>query len=477
LLFNSPEFFLFFVIVVLGAFLCPFRFRWAFLLAGSYFFYMWWRWEYIFLIVAQTIVNFHCGRFIARSKDQGSRRLWLVVALVCSLGLLFFFKYYGFAARSLEGAGNLIGVGFDLPGQDILLPVGISFYTFQALSYSIDIYRNRIEEERHLGRFALFIAFFPQLVAGPIERASNLLKQFRRETRPEVERISSGLALILWGLFKKVVIADRLAIYVNLIYGDPHAQTGLSLLVATYFFAFQIYCDFSGYSDIAIGAARILGYDLMQNFRLPYLAESITDFWRRWHISLSTWFRDYVYLPLGGNRVTSGRWAANIIIVFGLSGLWHGANWTFLVWGLLHGFYYLAERVVGPSFVRACNAIRLQGLPLRFLRIVLTFHLVLLAWVFFRAQSVTDAFFIIGRILADPFGRFYPGPSQLTTFLGMALILFLVAVQILQSRGAVSLYFSGIRWPLLIRWPSYAALIFGMAIFGISNNEFIYFQF
>ena len=331
MLFNSFEFAVFFIIVVLLYFALPFRYRWLHLLISSYIFYMSWRWEYIFLIVGQTVVIFYCGRNIARSEGVFRRKVWLTLSLVWSLGLLFFYKYYDFARRSLEEAGAELGMTPALPMMDVIVPVGISFYTFQALSYTIDIYTGNVEEERHFGRFALFMAFFPQLVAGPIERASNLLIQLRRNNSLDLERLSSGLALMLWGLFKKVVIADRLAIYVNQVYGDPSVHSGSTLLLATYFFAFQIYCDFSGYSDIAIGAARILGYDLMQNFRLPYLAQSIAGFWRRWHISLSTWFRDYLYFPLGGNRVGLRCWVFNIIVVFTVSGLWHGAAWTFVV--------------------------------------------------------------------------------------------------------------------------------------------------
>lgn len=477
MLFNSVEFALFFVAIVTLHFLIPFRWRWALLLVGSYVFYMWWRWEYAFLIAAQTGLNFYCGRHIARSEDNSRRRFWLITGLTGSLGLLFFFKYYDFARRSLETASLAIGADVALPLIDIILPVGISFYTFQALSYTIDVYRGRVEEEHHVGRFALFVSFFPQLVAGPIERASNLLVQFRRRTCLDLDRLSSGLTLILWGLFKKVVIADRLAIFVNQIYADPTAYSGSTLLLATYFFTFQIYCDFSGYSDIAIGAARILGYDLMQNFRLPYFATSISEFWQRWHISLSTWFRDYLYFPLGGNRVGFYRWCFNIIVIFAVSGLWHGANWTFIVWGLLHGSYYLIERTAGPYAKNLVEALSLPKPLINLLQIAVTFHLVVIAWVFFRAQSIGNAIFIVGRIFGDLAGPIYFGPSMVTTALGMALIVFLVGVQVLQARGLVSIHFSSTRWPVWLRWPAYAMLIFGISIFGISNSEFIYFQF
>ena len=414
MLFNSFEFVVFFAIVVLLYFALPFRYRWLHLLISSYLFYMCWRWEYIFLIIGQTVVNYYCGRQIAKAPPGPGRKGWLAISLVWSLGLLFFYKYYDFARRTIEDAGSAMGIDPALPMMDVILPVGISFYTFQALSYTIDIYRGDVEEERHFGRFALFVAFFPQLVAGPIERASNLLVQFRRENQLDLDRLASGLKLMLWGLFKKVVIADRLAIFVNQVYGDPSAYSGSTLLLATYFFAFQIYCDFSGYSDIAIGAARVLGYDLMQNFRLPYLARSFAGFWRRWHISLSTWFRDYLYVPLGGNRVGIHRWVFNIILVFTVSGLWHGAAWTFVFWGLLHGGFYLAERLIAPHGAKLVHTLRLPGGPVKLFRILLTFHLVLLAWVFFRAQSMEDAVLIVHRILTDLTGPLYTGPSQVT---------------------------------------------------------------
>lgn len=477
MLFNSFEYFCFLVIVFLGYFACPFRFRWLLLLIASYVFYMAWRWEYIFLIVGQTLVNFYCGRRIAHSENLKIRRMWLAGALVWSLGLLFFFKYYEFVYRSISAVGSMGGIGNPMPTLNLILPVGISFYTFQTLSYTLDVYYNKIDEETHLGRFALFVSFFPQLVAGPIERASNLLVQFRRNNKLDIDRLSSGAKLILWGLFKKVVIADRLALYVDRVYGDPQAYSGSTLLLATYFFAFQIYCDFSGYSDIAIGSARLLGYDLMQNFRLPYFAASFSDFWHRWHISLSTWFRDYLYLPLGGNRVAYGRWTVNIITVFILSGLWHGANLTFVLWGSIHGMLYLVEGTVSPYTERACEWLRIKKSSLLPFRVFFTFNTVVFAWIFFRAQSIGDALTITNRIFTDFPGQFYPGPSQITTLLGLLLIIFLILIQFMQQRGLVYLYNTGGTWPIYVRWTSYVALILCISIFGISNNEFIYFQF
>ncbi|MCK9506589.1 MAG: hypothetical protein M0Q95_20730 [Porticoccaceae bacterium] len=359
----------------------------------------------------------------------------------------------------------------------VILPVGISFFTFQTLSYTIDVYRKSCPEERSFHRFALYVTFFPQLVAGPIERATNLLQQFGRATHFDFKRLSDALPLIIWGLFKKVVIADRLAIYVNRVYQNPDLYNGPTLLLATVFFAFQIYCDFSAYSDIAIGSARILGYDLMQNFRLPYLASSISDFWKRWHISLSSWFADYVYIPLGGNRVSSDKWVRNIFVVFLLSGLWHGANWTFVAWGALHGCYYLIERFGG----KLLKGLLPQPLPRSklclCLKSLLVFAAVVLAWVFFRAASISDAGLILGRICSPWRGDLYMGGSQLTTVLSILLIILLVSVQLLQANKIISLYLSPTRVPTALRWCAYILMLLGIATLGISSNEFIYFQF
>ena len=343
MLFNSLEFLLFLPVVLVCYALTPRHLRWIPLLAASYYFYASWRLEYLTLILASTAVDYAAGLALGRVTNRASRRALVGLSLVANLGILLFFKYANFFAQTWS---SMIGAGADGSLHTFLLPVGISFYTFQTLSYTIDVYRGRIEPERHLGRFALYVAFFPQLVAGPIERAGRLLPQVTRMASPNTDQIVSGLRLALWGFFKKVVIADRLALVVDQVYGNPADQSGITWLIGTYFFAFQIYCDFSGYSDIAIGVARLLGFDLMKNFRVPYSASSLREFWGRWHISLSTWFRDYVYIGLGGNRVQLGRWIANILVTFLVSGLWHGANWTFVVWGGLHGAYLVIEHAL-----------------------------------------------------------------------------------------------------------------------------------
>ena len=477
MLFNSFEYFLFLPLVVLAYFISPVRYRVWLLLLASYGFYMFWRWEYIVLIIAQTEINYYAGLQIAKSSDPRKRRFWLVVALVLTLAILFFFKYFNFANNTLRWIFQSFQAGYSIPNLNVLLPVGISFHTFQALSYTIDLWRGKIPVERNFSRFALFVTFFPLLVAGPIERAHRLLPEFAEEKHFDVERTVSGLKMILWGLFKKVVIADRLAEYVRQVYGHPGSHSGSTLLLATYFFAFQIYCDFSGYSDIAIGSARILGYDLMQNFNLPYLAKSISDFWQRWHISLSTWFRDYVYIPLGGNRGTNYKWAFNIFVTFLISGLWHGANWTFIVWGGLHGFYYLIERGISPFARRCVKYFCLPGRLVSAIKILLTFHLVLIAWVFFRAASLRDAIFILTRIATNLTGRLYLGSSTVSTTFGAAFIFLIGIVMILQYREKVSLYFSEVRVPALLRTCAYLGLLLGLAMFGKSSNDFIYFQF
>jgi D-alanyl-lipoteichoic acid acyltransferase DltB (MBOAT superfamily) len=480
MLFNSFQFALFVSVVVAVHFLTPGRWRWLVLLTGSYVFYACWRWEYLFLLLGVTALHWFCARRIGASGDQWSRRLYLGAALASSLGALFFFKYYNFAQESLSSFVQALGGAAAFPALQVALPVGLSFYTFQVLSYTLDVYFGKVKAEDHFGRLALFVAFFPKLVAGPIDRAGNLLAQFQRQTRFDFDRLASGLQLILWGLFKKLVIADRLAIYVNEVFADPGAYSGPSLLLATYFFTFQIYCDFSGYTDIAIGTARILGYDLVPNFRLPYFAASITDFWRRWHMSLSTWFRDYLYIPLGGNRMESlWRWMVVILIVFTVSGLWHGAAWTFVIWGALHGVFYLMGKLMHRPGQWLSAWLRLPSVVGKGFRIFVTFHAVALAWVFFRAASLTDAVTIIKGIFMTMGGPFYAGSSQLTTALSLCAIFFLVAVQVMQVKGWAPLYRygEGRLWPLPVRWAAYAVLIFGISILGVSGNQFIYFQF
>lgn len=483
MLFNSLDFLIFFPIVVVVYFSLPHRFRWIFLLGASYYFYMCWKAEYVVLIVASTLIDYIAGIQMGKTPDKGRRKKYLILSIVANLGILFSFKYANFFNESLRVALQQFNIFYDFPGFNVLLPVGISFYTFQSLSYSIDVYRGEKEPEPHFGKFALYVAFFPQLVAGPIERSTRLLPQFEKRISFNRERFVSGLRLMLWGFFKKIVIADRLAIYVNEVYNSPAEFQGLTLLLATYFFAFQIYCDFSGYSDIAIGAARIMGYDLMTNFCQPYFSQSIAEFWKRWHISLSTWFKDYLYIPLGGNRVAKERWYFNLMAVFLISGLWHGANWTFVLWGFLHGFYLVSSiwtRNIRESISHALKVDRFPALQ-RFFKIIITFHLVLFAWIFFRANSIGDAFLIIRNMFNFDFS--VAGLQQINVALGwgelgiaLLSILFLEIFHLFEAGTTLKKRF--LASPQALRWAVYYSLALAIVFFGVFNHtQFIYFQF
>lgn len=485
MLFNSVEFLIFFPIVVTLYFVLPFRYRWVLLLAASYYFYASWKLEYIFLIVASTLISYFTAILMARSERQARRTALLVISLVSNLGILFAFKYFNFVNDSLRVVFSQFNSAYNVPLFEVLLPVGISFYTFQALGYSIDVYRGKMEPEPNLGRYALFVSFFPQLVAGPIERAANLLPQFYQKFDFDEARISSGLRLMLWGMFKKVVIADRLGLYVNAVYNNPSDWEGWPVFVATYFFAFQIYCDFSGYTDIAIGAARVMGFDLMENFRRPYFARTPSEFWRRWHISLSSWFRDYLYIPLGGSRVAVPRWYLNLMIVFVVSGLWHGAAWTFVVWGGLHGLYMVADVATRGLRARLAEQLGLNRRPTAqaLVGVFITFNLVTLAWVFFRANSVADAFLLLNNLVPltnlaginAPWAGLVGDPAQQMA-LSIGLIVLLVAVHLVQEQqwAVPRLWLR----PVWFRWAAYLGLALAVMNLGITEEvPFIYFQF
>ncbi len=389
MLFNSLEFLFFFLISIIAYFLTPFNYRWIWLLLASYFFYGWWKIEYLGLIMLSTIVDYVAAIRISKSTSKRKKKLFLFSSLFLNLGLLFFFKYFNFFSLNLQSFSELLGYKINAPVFDLLLPVGISFYTFQTLSYTIDVYKGVTNAERHFGIFAVYVSFWPQLVAGPIERSQHLLPQFRVKHDFNYDRLRAGLIRILWGFFKKLVIADRMAILVNEIYNDNPDVGGGMYILATFFFAFQIYCDFSGYSDIAIGAARIMGFNLMENFNKPYFARSIQDFWGRWHISLSSWFRDYVYIPLGGNRVMKWRWYYNLFITFLISGFWHGANWTFIIWGAYHGVLLIIPHIF---------KIKIKG----WYTVIPIFLLVCLGWLFFRANNLEHVFVILKHIISSP---------------------------------------------------------------------------
>jgi alginate O-acetyltransferase complex protein AlgI len=481
MLFNSLHFLFFFPVVVALYFALPHRLRWGWLLAASYYFYMAWRPSYVLVLCALTLIDYVAGLRIGTSTTHARRRAYLIVSLVANLSLLFAFKYFNFFNDSLGAAFRLFQFSYPIPAADVILPVGISFHTFQAMSYTIDVYRGARQPERDLGLFALYVAFFPQLVAGPIERSGHLLPQFRLEHSFEYARVADGLKLMAWGFFKKLVIADRLAVYVNEVYANPGDFDAGRLTLATYFFAFQIYCDFSGYSDIAIGAAQVMGYELSENFRRPYFAGSIRDFWRRWHITLMSWFRDYVYIPLGGNRVPRMRYFANTLAVFLLSGLWHGANWTFVVWGLLHGSYLIAADVTGAHRERARALFGLRRLPAveRVLGALVTFHLVAFAWIFFRASSLSDAVLIVRSIVSGTGVRgmhlTLPGFDGLEIAIALGAIVLMETLEALKERRGARLLSERPAW---IRWPCYAGAIALIILFGkFDQREFIYFQF
>ncbi len=477
MIFSSWEYLLFITVLVLVYFSIPQKWRIGLLLIGSYYFYMSWKWQYGFLTLFTTAVNFYCGRRIGQADDQRERKIWLALAFVLSLSTLVYFKYTNFFIGAFADMAAAMGWHVAPPVLDILLPAGISFFTFHALSYPIDLYRGRVPEEKSLLNFATYVAFFPLMLAGPIERSTNLLQQFKQTHHFDSTRLIEGGKLFVWGLFKKVVIADRLAIYVDQVYSSPASHNGTTLAIATLFFAFQIYCDFSGYTDMAIGTGRIMGFRLLQNFNLPYLADSISDFWRRWHISLSSWFGDYLYRPLGGNRVGVPRWIVNICVVFLVSGFWHGAKWTFIIWGGLFAIYYLLEHI-GDKLIKACalDAYR-QNRVYKIFKIIIVFAMVDFAWIFFRAANVGDALLICKKIFTDLQPTFYQGAHAVTTALSAALIVLLCVVQVCQYKGWASIHFAPSRAPVPLQWAAYVLMLLAIAMFGIDANAFIYFQF
>jgi D-alanyl-lipoteichoic acid acyltransferase DltB (MBOAT superfamily) len=397
--------------------------------------------------------------------------------------MLAVFKYVTFIDSNIRGLAHFIGWNYPEYFLNIILPIGLSFHTFQAMSYTIEVYRGRQSAERHFGIFALYVMFYPQLVAGPIERPQNLLPQFRERHSFDYQSMVAGLQLIAWGLFKKMVIADRLALYVDPVYNNPADHFGLPVILAIYFFAFQIYCDFSGYSDIAIGAAQVMGFKLMNNFRQPYLSQSIPEFWRRWHISLSTWFKDYLYIPLGGNQGSRWRISRNLMIVFLVSGLWHGASWTFVVWGALHGLFMIIWQAVDRLRMKRSSH-ESHGTPpqstrRRLVALLGTFHLVTFSWIFFRATSLEDAFQLIQHMLVIDFNRLQltiPGFNHFQLLIALLALMFLICVEIIDDRFDFRTFLSARpRW---LRWGFYQLVILLILIFGVFHQTaFIYFQF
>lgn len=481
MLFNSFKFLVFFPVVTIIYFILPFRFRWFHLLAASCLFYAAFIPAYIIILFGTIIIDYFAGIMI-ESSEGTKRKLYLVLSLVANIGILCVFKYYNFFIS------NINELGLVLPLLNIILPIGLSFHTFQAMSYTIEVYRGNQKAERHFGIYALYVMFYPQLVAGPIERPQNVLHQFHEEKFFNYDNVVSGLRLMLLGLFKKIVIADRLATYTDPVFNNSSSYAPVALLIAVFFFTFQIFCDFSGYSDIALGSARVMGFKLMRNFDKPYHSKSLSEFWRRWHISLSTWFRDYLYISLGGNRVSVPRWYFNLFFVFLISGFWHGANWTFIIWGALHGFYLIVEALTGKyrsSFLNATGISKIPWLSTS-IQVIITFSLIMVSWTFFRANTVYEAIYIlqhmpqalvdIVQLRAHPelLGNLPLKNSQI--ILCFALIAVLEISHIIEAKADVETLFN--RQSVYVRWGFYYCILAVIFLYGVyEDRQFIYFQF
>lgn len=493
MVFNSAAYLVFFPIVVLLYFIMPNKLRNSWLLVASYYFYMQWNAKYAILLFISTFITYLSGLLISHfiQKDKMPfAKLSVAGSFILNLAILVFFKYSNFIVENINRIGSLFGQNLKIAEFDILLPVGISFYIFQALSYTMDVYRGKVEATRNLMKYMLFVSFFPQLVAGPIERSANLLSQFEEKHTFEVYRVRHGLLVMLWGLFMKMVIADNIAPSVNMIYEYYPQYTGIEIIVATVLFAFQIYCDFAGYSLIAIGSAEVLGFRLMENFRAPYLATSVSDFWDRWHISLTTWFTDYLYIPLGGNRKGKLRKYINVFLVFFVSGLWHGAAYTYIAWGVFNGIFMILEEVTKDFREEIYVKFHVDKSRFSF-RLgcrLITFVLIDFTWLFFRATGFGMAFQLLRKCITDlqfgklfglVFGNIGMSAPQMV-ILTLALIL-LFAVDYIREKGqdAAALVLKQGGW---FRWGVYLGLLFTILIFGVYGNiyeqtQFIYFQF
>lgn len=501
MLFNSIHFMIFFPVVVGIYFLIPRKARYIWLLVSSYYFYMSWNPEYALLIACSTLVTYVSGRQLAslkkvpQSPKTAVCQKWVVaLCLAVNLGILVFFKYSDFILNNFNHMLGILGVSQVRRKFDILLPVGISFYTFQALGYTIDVYRGKVEAEKNLLRYALFVSFFPQLVAGPIERSGNLIAQLNHVEDIRLwnyERITGGAVLMLWGLFQKMVIADRAALFVDTVYNGYWRYGSIELILATVLFAVQIYCDFSSYSLIAVGAARVMGIRLMENFDTPYFACSIRDFWRRWHISLSTWLKDYLYIPLGGNRCGRLRSQINLMITFLVSGLWHGASWHFVVWGGLHGVYQIAgsqTRALRKRLYEKSHT-KTDSFSFRFGQSAVTFVLAAFAWIFFRAESLTQACGYIKRMLTKPniwalsdgtINKLGLDHTEMHIFFWSALLLLAVSIVKYKRQETIDMFLE--KQCAWFRWLTVAGLFAVIFLFGIYGpgydaGQFIYFQF
>ncbi len=472
MLFNSLAYAVFLPVVFVLYWVIPTKYRWILLLLASYYFYMSWNYKYVVLILFTTIVSYSASLLLERTKTKTRKNLVVIVSLILCLGVLFMFKYYNFAMDTITHF-----LSFAPRYLDLLLPVGISFYTFQTLSYVIDVYRGEIPAENHFGKYATFVSFFPQLVAGPIERSSNLLPQINKSHEFDVDNIYYGIRLIIWGLFKKMLIADNLAVFVDLVYGDIYSYKGGTILIATVFFTVQIYCDFSGYSDIARGSAKMFGIELMENFKSPYFSTSVKDFWGRWHISLSSWFKDYLYIPLGGNRVSKIRNCINVMITFLISGLWHGASWNFVVWGGIHGLAQVYENAFGIKKTEG-NDIFV------FIRRIVVFAFVSFAWIFFRVDNIHQGFYAAFSMLqgiSDPVGYLREGFCAMGLHRDFLLYLALYLIPLFVF-DFVSLKRDVITWigskGVIVRHTYMIIIIFLLLFYCyVGESTFVYFQF
>lgn len=494
MLFNSFDFLVFFPIVVLLYFIIPKKVRYIWLLVSSYYFYMCWNAKYALLMATSTLITWISGLLLSKFKDIRAKRATVALSFISNLGILFFFKYFDFVLDNINRILMHVNVELLSNPFDIILPVGISFYTFQALSYTVDVYRGDVEAEKNPLRYALFVSFFPQLVAGPIERSKNLLTQLKNVDKIKVwnyDRIVSGLILMIWGLFQKMVIADRLSILVDHIFYKSSIYGTVELVLGAIAFAFQIYCDFGGYSTIAIGAARVMGFELMENFNTPYFATSIKDFWRRWHISLSSWFRDYLYIPLGGSRCSRIRKYFNLMVTFLVSGLWHGAAWSYIVWGGLHGLYQILGDMFKPVREKIVKIFHVdtKAFSYKLGQILITFSLTTFAWIFFRAGSLKQALRYIERMFTswNPWVIFDESLLQLglenidLNILIIALVILFLA-DIIRYRQKITLADFLMKQNLWFRWVVLLGMILAILVFGqygveFDSTQFIYFDF
>lgn len=484
MLFNSLNYAIFLPIVFILFWILPHKFRWVLLLISSYYFYMSWNVEYVVLILFTTIISYVCSRFLEKTEKDYLKKMYLIFTLLASLGVLFFFKYFNFFADNICNLLNYIAIPVHPITLNVLLPVGISFYTFQTLSYVIDVYRGKVKPVHHFGVYATYISFFPQLVAGPIERTNNLLPQIIKEHRFDYKKASYGLKLMAWGFFKKIAIADTLAIYVDRIYKDVNHYEGAVLIIASVMFAIQIYCDFSGYSDIAIGTAKLFDIDLMKNFKSPYFSTTIKQFWSKWHISLSTWFKDYVYIPLGGNRKGSKRRAFNLVVTFLVSGLWHGANWTYVVWGAIHGIAQIIENGL-KGLLKKRTISKGENKVKYWCSVTGVFAFCTLGWIFFRATSLNDAFYVFQSMftgISNPIkyvvdGLYALEISRLDLLNVCVMIGILFVYDFYDTKIDVIEKIGTLKLP--VRWSIYIACVLLILVFAPikSGGEFIYFQF